>query len=260
MALFSKQTPFQKERAALKKREQAFLAARMEKQDTALNRKLTEVIPPTLQSTLDTAFFKAFQLIFEKGTGAIELTYRRKKLEQASRENQAVYYKSRSGASIRAVSRGASASGAAGILFSGTSGIGMGLMGVGIPDIPIFTASVLRTVYEIALKHGCDYDSEEERYFILLLIQGAVSYGDTIRQADRQINQFIRDKALPEGYSREAQIKKTAAALSKELLYMKFLQGVPLVGVVGGVYNVVYMKQITTYAKIKYQRRFLFPS
>jgi len=38
---------------------------------------------------------------------------------------------------------------------------------------------------------------------------------------------------------------------------MKFLQGIPLVGAVGGVYDVVYMKQITEYAKIKYQRRFL---
>ena len=52
-------------------------------------------------------------------------------------------------------------------------------------------------------------------------------------------------------------IQKTASYLSKELLYMKFLQGIPVVGAVGGAYDVVYLKQITEYANLKYERRFL---
>ena len=36
---------------------------------------------------------------------------------------------------------------------------------------------------------------------------------------------------------------------------MKFLQGIPIVGVVGGWYNMVYMKRVNTYASLKYQRR-----
>jgi len=38
---------------------------------------------------------------------------------------------------------------------------------------------------------------------------------------------------------------------------MKFLQGVPVVGAVGGAYDVIYLKQITDYASLKYKRRFL---
>ena len=38
---------------------------------------------------------------------------------------------------------------------------------------------------------------------------------------------------------------------------MKFLQGIPVVGAMGGAYDVVYMKQISEYAGIKYQKRFL---
>ena len=30
--------------------------------------------------------------------------------------------------------------------------------------------------------------------------------------------------------------------MSKELLYMKFLQGIPVVGTVGGAYNTVYLR------------------
>ena len=51
-------------------------------------------------------------------------------------------------------------------------------------------------------------------------------------------------------------IQKTAALLSKELLYMKFLQGFPVVGAVGGAYDVIYMKQITEYSNLKYKHRF----
>lgn len=40
--------------------------------ESILNQKLEEKIPPKLQKTLDTAFAKAFALIFEKGTGVIE--------------------------------------------------------------------------------------------------------------------------------------------------------------------------------------------
>ena len=38
---------------------------------------------------------------------------------------------------------------------------------------------------------------------------------------------------------------------------MKFLQGLPVVGVVGGAYDVVYMKQINKFAELKYRRRLL---
>ena len=43
----------------------------------------------------------------------------------------------------------------------------------------------------------------------------------------------------------------------KELLYMKFLQGIPVVGAVGGAYDAVYMKRITEYAELKYRHRYL---
>ena len=38
---------------------------------------------------------------------------------------------------------------------------------------------------------------------------------------------------------------------------MKFLQGIPVVGAVGGIYDEVYMKRITEYANLKYKKRFL---
>ena len=53
------------------------------------------------------------------------------------------------------------------------------------------------------------------------------------------------------------QIEKTADSLSKELLYMKFLQGIPIVGALGGASDLIYLQRITEYANIKYKKRFL---
>ena len=51
-------------------------------------------------------------------------------------------------------------------------------------------------------------------------------------------------------------IEQTAGSLSGELLYMKFLQGIPIVGAAGGAYDVLYMKRVSDYAQMKYHRRF----
>lgn len=257
MGLFHQKTPMEKEWDALNKREKKFLTSRQEKEDTALNQFLADKVPPNLQDALDTAFFKAFQVIFEKGTGVIEKTYRREELEKDYQVKEFSHEMSQSRKTLKAFSKGAKSAGNKGVVLSGASGIGMGLLGVGIPDIPVFTAMILRTVYEIALNYGFHYDTEEEQYFILLLIQGAVSHGAAMEQVNGEVNRYIREQTLPLPYDKDDQIRKTAGALSKELLYMKFLQGIPLVGAIGGVYDVVYMKQITEYAKIKYQRRFL---
>ena len=44
---------------------------------------------------------------------------------------------------------------------------------------------------------------------------------------------------------------------NQELLYLKFVQGIPIVGVVGGLSDMVYQKKISDYAALKYKRRFL---
>ena len=255
--LFDKRTPLQKEWEKLEVQEQRFLQKRSEKRESILNQKLEEKIPPKLQKTLDTAFAKAFALIFEKGTGVIEKTYQRTKLEQDYQVRQYMADVKQNSKSLRSFSKKARDTGTKNLLLSGVSGIGMGVLGIGLPDIPVFTGMILKNIYETALQYGYSYESREEKYFILLLIRGAVSYGDTLCEIDGKVNEFIRNGILPEEYQDKEQIEQTAGALSKELLYMKFLQGIPVVGAVGGAYDAVYMKRITEYAELKYRHRYL---
>ena len=77
-----KLSPLEKEWIKLQKQEQIYMQKRIEKKDSRLNQFLDQKIPLGLQKTLDTAFSKAFYLIFEKGTGIIEKTYKKEELEK----------------------------------------------------------------------------------------------------------------------------------------------------------------------------------
>lgn len=257
MGLFDRKTPLQKEWEILEKKEKKFLEARLTKQDSLINRTLEEKVPEKLQSTLDSAFAKAFQLIFDKGTGVIEKTYSKEKLQQEFEIRDYASEAKKDRKSLKAISKGAKGTGNRNLLLSGVSGIGMGVLGIGLPDIPLFTGMIFKNIYEISLNYGIPYDTEEEKQFILQVIKGAVSYGDELKNIDQALDEYMYTGAFSTEISVEDQIRETAGALSKELLYLKFLQGIPVVGAVGGMYDAIYMKRISAYASLKYQKRYL---
>ncbi len=257
MEAFKKKTPLQKEIEKLEKKEMKFLKSRKEKQQSLINQKLAEKVPEKLQQTLNAAFYKAFLLIFEKGTGVIEKTYRREEMEKNYQINEFADEIKQNRKSLQVFSKNAKTSKTKNMLLSGASGIGMGVLGIGLPDIPLFTGLILKSIYEIALSYGYQYDTENERYFILRLIQAAVACGDELATLNQEVDTYLETQKLPAMYQREQQMQETANALSTELLYMKFLQGIPVVGAVGGVYDAIYMNRITEYAEVKYRKRFL---
>ena len=257
MGMKKKKTPIEKEWELLLKKEAKLYQSKQEKKDSKVNQLLAEKVPEKLQQTLDTAFYKAFLMIFEKGTKVIEKTYEKKEMETVYKVREYEEDLRRSRKALKAFSKQANSKGTENVLLSGVSGIGMGMLGIGLPDIPIFTGMLFRSIYEIALSYGYEYESEQEQYFILLLIQGAAAYGEEFLEIEETIHCFIQEPYVPIGYEKAEHAKVAAGGLSKELLYMKFLQGIPIVGAVGGVYDVIYMNRVTEYAKLKYGRRFL---
>lgn len=253
-----KKKALKKEWDLVKKKEENFLEERREKKDSALNRLLADKVPEKLQSTLDAAFSKAFSVVFHKGTTFIEKTYRRETMEEDFIINSYAIDVKKGTKGLRTFSRNAGKAGAKNLAISGVEGIGLGLLGIGLPDIPIFVAVVLKNMYELALSYGYSYESEEERYWILLLIRGAFVYGDNLKKVNRESDRFIKEGTLPEGYDAEEAIREASAELSKELLYMKFLQGIPVAGAAGGAYDVIYLRRIQRYSGIKYRKRFLY--
>ena len=249
-------TPLQKEWAKLEKQEAAYLVSRMEKTESKMTQFLEKKIPPNLQNTLNAAFAKAFYVVFEKGTGVIEKTYKKEELQKNYQINEYAAKLCGNRKSLKTFSKKASGAGNVNLLISGVSGIGLGVLGIGIPDIVLFTGLMLKSVYEIALNYGFDYQDESEKRFILQLIQGAFSYGSDLKKINSEVNFYIENGNFYKEMNMDSCINETAGCLAGELLYMKFLQGIPIVGVAGGAYDAIYMKKVVKYAELKYRRRF----
>lgn len=254
-----RQNRWEKEWTALEKKEARYLMRRREeKTSSALQQKLEEKIPEKLEETLNAAFIKAFDLVFEKGTGLIEKTYNKdqQKTDYQVREYVAGLKESRK--TVKAFGRQSQGTRMKNLMISGVEGVGLGLLGIGLPDIPLFIAVILKSVYEIALSYGFEYESEKEQWFILKMIETALKKGEELERNNSLLNAWIDQNGIGETVKgRKEQSKETAAALAEALLYMKFLQGIPVVGVAGGAADTVYLKKITDYAELKYKRRFL---
>ena len=253
-----------------KLKEESFMVGHIMDKTPGWVKFVEKKVPATLQKTLETAFTKAFVTVFEKGSGLIEKTYRKQRHERLFREHERDIHKEGfNGKSLRRFERQAKRTAAKNLTITTVEGIGFGIVGLGIPDIPIFVSVMLKSIYEIALSYGFSYSTDKEKLFILKLIDAALKSGETLRKKDKDMNKLIRryfeEEATAEAetdpFVVELQIKRqidsSAEALSHELLYGKFLQGSTFIGVIGGTADFTCLKRITDYATLKYKRRFL---
>lgn len=250
------QRQIEKEWSHLLKKEERFLNRNLAFKNMGWQQKIDRFVPEKLSETMRMVFFKAFGVIFEKGTIVIEKTYNRERMEQDYKINEFAAELKNNHKAIRVFGKQANISRNGNMAISTVEGIGMGFLGVGLPDIPLFLAVLLKSIYEISLTYGFSYDSSEEQIFILKMIETALLHEQELLNGDMELNGWIRRETSFE-HSRVEQMKRTSDALSNELLYLKFVQGVPLVGIIGGLSDVVYQKKITDYAALKYKRRFL---
>lgn len=241
----------------MERREQRFLRAHRDPPRDPLGRLLEEKVPEDLARLLRGAFVRAFALVFEKGEGVIRRAGRQERREAAYEERYRAAAARRDRRSLRAFPAAARAAGRGSAALAGAAGVGLGLLGVGLPDIPLFTAVLLKSLRETAVSFGYSGDGPEERLFTLRLIAAALSHGEELERRNAALDRFIRDGAWPEAPDEPAQIRETAERLSRSMLHWKFLQGIPLAGAAGGAWDAVCLRRVQRYACIKYQRRFL---
>lgn len=224
-----------------------------------LTDKVEDKIPEELYNKLQQAFYIGFKTVFEKGNGIIEKTYDRDKLMLDHEVYDASFEKINKKKSLKGINKLAGKGNLVNMGISAVEGTGLGLLGIGLPDIPIFIGVVLKSIYEISLSYGYDYREEQEQYFILKLIEAALAsdeqkLGKNLAM-DKLIDYLVAEEPL--GYDIELQMRQTADCMAADMVCIKFLQGLPLVGAIGGPANVIYCKKISDYAKVKYQKRYL---
>jgi len=93
---------------------------------------------------------------------------------------------------------------------------------------------------------------------MLRMMATALSTGRDWTSGDREVDAMMsRTGAAVEDAHFAAQLKSTASAFAMDMLLLKFVQGLPLVGVIGGAANPVYYRKVMDYVQLKYRKRYL---
>ena len=249
----------QKELEQLEKRERR-LERYAEKQEPPEWKKALETkVPEKVRVNLEKAFCKAFSVVFQHGNTLIEKTYDKEEL-QKDHEIQAYAVELKGNRrELRRMRKAAGAADLRNMALATVEGAGLGLLGIGLPDIVIFIGMLMKGVYEAALHYGFDYDSPQERLFILKMMEASLSRGEERIRADREVDAMCA--ALPSAEEAknllQEQTDRTAKAFAADMLLLKFIQGLPVVGLLGGAGNPVYYRRIMKYVQIKYHKRYL---
>lgn len=249
----------QKELEQLEKRERR-LERSAEKQEPPEWKKALETkVPEKVRVSLEKAFCKAFSVVFQHGNTLIEKTYDKEEL-QKDHEIQAYAVELKGNRrELRRMRKAAGAADLRNMALTTVEGAGLGLLGIGLPDIVIFIGMLMKGAYEAALHYGFDYDSPQERLFILKMMEASLSRGEERIRADREVDAMCA--VLPSAEEAknllQEQTDRTAKAFAADMLLLKFIQGLPVVGLLGGAGNPVYYRRIMKYVQIRYHKRYL---
>ena len=230
------------------KKEEKFISKTQK--PNALKEKISEKIPDKLESTLNMAFEKAFGVLFTKGDVIIGKTINSGKI---SSEYDVLNYTADKIPTKKNINKIDGISRKSNLINSSAvtaGGIAMGFLGVGIPDIAIFTSALLKGIYETAASYGFEYSSEREKVYILRLIRTALAENESKYENNAELDSMVYSDINEE-------ISLTAKSLAKSMLMEKFIQGIPIVGVVGGISDNIIYRKVLKFAKIKYKKRYL---
>ncbi|AMJ41827.1 EcsC family protein [Anaerotignum propionicum] len=223
-----------------------------------LKKELENKIPEKMIDTLNKGFNKAFQLIFTKGIGIIEKTFREDELELAFRVNDFRINQRPDKKSLRLLEKEIKKEQSFNTCVTLAEGISLGAIGIGLPDIPLFLGVLLKGIYETAIGYGFNYKEEKEQILILKMITAALCTDEEIKKLNDSVEFWIVHMNESQIiYDFEEEIQKASIALSKALLLSKFVQGFFVLGIVGGMVNPFVYHKIMKYVSLKYKKRYL---
>lgn len=244
----------------LRKAELKLLRYRPDSQSSFGGDFIRSKVPDKLLSILESAFEKGFFYIFDKGTPLIERSGNLVGIQEKSAYHHTVIKRQVSREAIRNFDVSASNKSWTNKGISTVEGAALGVFGIGLPDIPVFLGMIFKSIYETAASYGFNYTSPQERAYILALIRVASTKGSTRiveSEACDRIGELIDAGQSEEIMPTPEDIKGTSNLLASSMLVAKFIQGITLVGTLGGGFNYYWIHRITKVARLKYKKRFL---
>lgn len=248
----------QKELQAVGKQEKKLQKAFVSAKQPAWKNLLGNKIPQKVYTGLESTFCKGFSLVFNQGRGIIEKSYDKETIKNDhSIRDYAVQLKG-GRKELKSMSKSAKRSDSINMVVTTAEGLALGALGIGMPDIVLFISTMLKGVYETVLNYGYDYDAPEEQYIILNMMAASLITGQERSEWDDMIDSLIAEPpSQVSGEILEEQIRETASVFAMDMLLLKFIQGLPVVGLVGGLGNPIYYKRVLNYVQLKYRKRYL---
>ncbi len=224
-----------------------------------IRNKLEGKIPTKMIETFEKAFEKGFYYVLKKGTTLIEKSYNIEKLRNEADTNQYILSKQINNKNLNRIDKNAKKGSFINKGITTVEGTILGVFGIGLPDIPVFIGVILKTVYEVCLNYGFDYDSEEEKVFILNIIcistnatRERIIYSNEADRIGYDIDNNFNNKV-----DIDKMIRAASRNLSENIILAKIIQGIPIMGIYGGISNYILIKNISEIATIKYKKRLL---
>lgn len=233
--------------------------------EAALNAKtipwkaqLEEKIPDKVYDGLESAFCKGFSLVFRQGRAIIEKTYNKEALQKEhARRDQEIQTRG-SRRDFKQMHKSARRSDGRNMAATTAEGVALGVLGVGLPDIVLFLSTLLKGIYETAIHYGFEYESPAEQYLILKMMSASLQTGKRWVRENSAVDSMLQEDAIGvAGEVLEEQMQQTASAFAVDMLLLKFIQGMPVVGVLGGAANPIYYRKVMKYVQMKYRKRYL---
>lgn len=248
----------QKELRVVEKQEKKLQKAFVKAKAPAWKTVLGDKIPQKIYTGLESTFCKGFSLVFNQGRVVIEKSYNKENLKNDhSIRDFAVQLKG-GRKELKALHKSAKRADGINMVVTTAEGLALGALGIGMPDIVLFISTLLKGVYETVLNYGYDYDSPEEQYIMLNMMAASLITGEERIEWDEMIDGLITE--VPDKVTREVveeQIRETASVFAMDMLLLKFIQGMPVVGLLGGLANPIYYNRVLKYVQLKYRKRYL---
>jgi len=247
-----------KELLAVEKLEKKMEQAALKAKPAAWKKELESRIPEKVYVGLESAFCKGFGVVFDQGRVIIEKSYNKEDL-QADHAIRDFAVKLKGGRKeLKQMHKSAKQSDLVNMAVTTVEGIGLGALGVGMPDIVLFLGTLLKGIFETALNYGFDYESRQEQLLILKMMQTALSNGESWVQRNAEVEEMLEQETvdITDDIFKQ-QVKDTASAFAMDMLLLKFIQGFPVVGIIGGTANPVYYSKVMKYVQMKYRKRYL---
>ncbi len=247
------------EERIMKQKSQRFLEDRVGDVKEKINKKL----PFDLKKKFEEAFSKSFLLVFTKGIGVIEKTYDKQKLIRVFTEDSKKFRTSVKKRNLKTAERRVKKKILLNRGISAAEGSIVGFMGImtALADVPVFISVLIKNLNEISLHYGFDYDSENEKIYMLKLISMSIAQSEMKQKYSKEIDKIGYGIDLGDypGMELEEVIGSTSESLAEYMSSAILMQSIPVAGFIfGGLNNFGFMGNLSKIANVKYKKRYLY--